>query len=115
MKKAGIVLISATALCIVLVIGVFIGRNSIGSEYYLPDTGTELVINTEPVEAKADINKVKMVTLTELDGIGQVTAQNIIDYREEHGPFTSMDQLLEVEGVGETRLRQLKKYFTVGG
>ena len=34
-------------------------------------------------------------------GIGPVLAQAIVDYRTEHGPFSSVDELLEVSGIGE--------------
>ena len=50
-------------------------------------------------------------TLEQLDslpGIGPVTAQKILDYRQKHGPFTSVDELDAVPGIGPARLEQLK-------
>jgi competence protein ComEA len=50
-------------------------------------------------------------TLEQLDslpGIGPVTAQKILDYRQEHGAFTSVDALDAVPGIGPARLEQLK-------
>jgi competence protein ComEA len=50
-------------------------------------------------------------TLEQLDtlpGIGPVTAQKILDYRQEHGAFTSVDELDAVPGIGPARLDQLK-------
>ena len=50
-------------------------------------------------------------TLEQLDtlpGIGPVTAQKILDYRQEHGAFTSVDALDAVPGIGPARLDQLK-------
>jgi len=51
-------------------------------------------------------------TLEELDtlpGVGPVTAQKILDYRDEHGAFSSVDELDAVPGIGPTRLAELKK------
>jgi len=51
-------------------------------------------------------------TLEELDtlpGVGPVTAQKILDYRNEHGAFSSVDELDAVPGIGPTRLAELKK------
>ncbi|NRG39672.1 helix-hairpin-helix domain-containing protein [Rathayibacter sp. VKM Ac-2835] len=47
--------------------------------------------------------------LEELPEIGPATAAKIVAYREEHGPFTSVDQLLEVPGVGEKTLEAFRE------
>ena len=46
--------------------------------------------------------------LDELPGIGPVTAQKIVTYRAEHGPFTSVDQLDAIPGIGPARLEDLR-------
>ena len=54
-------------------------------------------------------------TVEELDtlpGIGPITAQKIVDYRAEHGPFASVDDLDAVPGVGPTRVEQLRELVT---
>jgi competence protein ComEA len=51
-------------------------------------------------------------TLEELDalpGVGPVTAQKIIDYREQHGAFASIDELDAIPGIGPARLEQLRE------
>lgn len=51
-------------------------------------------------------------TLEELDalpGVGPVTAQKIIDYREQHGAFSSIDELDAIPGIGPARLEQLRE------
>lgn len=50
--------------------------------------------------------------LDELPGIGPVTAQRIVDYRSEHGPFGSVDDLDAVPGIGPARLEQLRELVT---
>lgn len=47
-----------------------------------------------------------------LPGIGPVTAQKIVDYRTEHGPFASVDDLDAVPGIGPTRIEQLRDGVT---
>lgn len=50
--------------------------------------------------------------LDELPGVGPITAQRIVDYRTEHGPFASVDDLDAVPGIGPTRIEQLRELVT---
>jgi len=50
--------------------------------------------------------------LDELDGIGPTLAERIVEYRQAKGGFGSLDQLSEVEGIGEKRLEALKAALT---
>jgi competence protein ComEA len=50
--------------------------------------------------------------LDELPGVGLVTAQKIVDYRTEHGPFASVDDLDAVPGIGPGRIEQLRELVT---
>lgn len=50
--------------------------------------------------------------LDELPGIGPVTAQKIVDWRQSHGPFTSVDDLDQVPGIGPARVEQLRDLVT---
>lgn len=55
-------------------------------------------------------------SLTELDGlpeVGPVTAQAILDYRADHGGFGSVDELLDVDGIGEVTLAKIAPHVTV--
>jgi competence protein ComEA len=44
--------------------------------------------------------------------VGPVTAQNILDYRAEHGPFRSVEDLDAVPGIGPARVEQLRDLVT---
>ncbi len=48
-----------------------------------------------------------------LPGIGEGLAKRIVDYRTEHGPFEGPEGLLEVSGIGEKKLEELRDYITV--
>jgi len=60
-----------------------------------------------------NINTATLDQLETLPGIGEVLAQRIIDYREEHGPYQSVEDLLNVSGIGDKRLEDLKPHITV--
>ena len=50
--------------------------------------------------------------LVRLPGIGPVTARNIIDHRNEHGPFEQLEDLLEVQGIGPVTLENISPHLT---
>ncbi len=59
--------------------------------------------------AKLSLAAATAEQLDELDGIGPTLAERIIEFRDEHGGFRSIDQLREVEGIGEKRFEALKE------
>ncbi|MDR7072816.1 ComEA family DNA-binding protein [Fictibacillus barbaricus] len=59
-------------------------------------------------ETKININTADASKLQELSGVGPSKAESILSYREENGPFTSIDQLLDVRGIGEKTIEEWK-------
>ncbi|PFK45782.1 competence protein ComE [Bacillus cereus] len=77
---------------------------------YVPKKG-EQVQGTNPIseqEGKIQINAASKEQLEKITGIGPRKAENIMKYREEHGPFQKMEDLLEVDGIGEKSLEKIK-------
>ena len=61
------------------------------------------------------LNEITCEELTYIDGIGTKTAQKIIDYRNAIGYFTSRYQLLEINGIGESKMNTIMQYTFIDG
>jgi competence protein ComEA len=85
----------------------------------LPIWHTAYAVETEtPAAAMAvatiNINTASAEELSEqLTGIGDKRAQAIVAYREANGPFSSIEQLLDIKGVGETLLEKNRERLTL--
>jgi competence protein ComEA len=64
-------------------------------------------------EQPVNLNTATLEQLDTLDGVGPSTAQKILDYRDEHGGFRTVDELDQVSGIGEKRLASLREHVRV--
>ncbi|HYD48277.1 MAG TPA: helix-hairpin-helix domain-containing protein, partial [Terriglobales bacterium] len=72
------------------------------------------LVATAPAEQKPlDINTATVEQLNALQGIGDSKARAIVSYRDEHGPFRSVDDLKEVKGIGDKLLESIRSQVTV--
>jgi competence protein ComEA len=62
-----------------------------------------------PSAGPVSLSSATVAQLDTLDGIGPTLAQRIVEYRQSHGGFSSVDQLRQVDGIGEKRFAALKK------
>jgi competence protein ComEA len=60
-----------------------------------------------------NVNSATNAELETLPGIGEVIAQAIVDHRTENGPFTSVEQLVDVSGIGDATLESIRELVTV--
>lgn len=127
MKKARIhPMILITCIFAALLIGFFAGRNmnrtpvqiqAVTTPQTVPAASDAAVVETAaPTQpGLVNINTATLEQLQTLPGIGPTYAQRIIDYREEHGPFQSVGELMNIAGIGEKRLEALWDLVTTGG
>ena len=114
MKKTQLKLIIPAAIYVFILLCVFTDRNLSG-KLLIQQPDSSLSDFSQQNSGKLNINTASATQLQLLPGVGKVLAQNIIDYREENGPFTTTDALLNVDGIGEKRLAEIMDYITVGG
>ena len=99
---------------------------SSAEDYFTPDnpeivqSSSDIIENssvspvTEPaVSPKININEAPAGELVKLYGIGEAKAAAIIRYRNENGGFKSVDELINVSGIGEKTLAKIRDYVTV--
>ena len=135
MKKHGILILSILTLLFAGFLGGFyIGRNASHGDVQVSSFPIATLATTAPTdtptkpnateatlpsipatipEGRVNINTASKEQLMTLSGIGEVLAQNIIDYRSEHGPFKKIADLLLVEGIGEHRLDAIIDDITI--
>jgi competence protein ComEA len=96
-------------------------RAADGDEIYVPATGETHRDHSSqrhgrrhvrtPSDASVDVNRAQEGELAAVPGIGRAIAQRIVELREREGSFTSLDQLLDVAGMTQTRLDRARPYL----
>lgn len=100
-----------------------------GEKIYIPKKGEELPSDTFSSSSqnssysnyssntlknnKININKASQTELETIPGIGPSTALKIINYREENGKFSKIEDIKNVSGIGDSKYEQVKEYITV--
>ncbi len=129
MKKHKLsVLVIITLVFMAFTFGFFLGKNQDASQVIvqIPKTmhtepaetvpGTEAVtVPTEAISFPIDINSASKEAFMALPGIGEVLAERILAYREEHGYFSVPEELMHVEGIGEKRMEEILDLIKIGG
>ena len=128
MSRYGRALLGLTVAFVLFTGGWFLSGRFSGRPYQVTTQRQDLVSDqsaarSEPEEARPDslmegetidINTADVYELQRLPGIGEKRAQSIVDYREEHGPFRTVDELDNVSGIGQGILDGLRDYASVG-
>lgn len=68
---------------------------------------------TSTISNTININSASLESLTQLPGIGEKTAQRIIDFRKANGKFNSPEDMLKVKGIGQKKFDKLKSQVSV--
>lgn len=123
-KQLSSVLLLVTAVFLALLIGFFLGRNTCRPEVSVSIVRNAETAPTTPLSAPAeqtepvfpiDINTADRYQLALLPGIGEVLADRILAYRDAHGRFPCVEELLNVEGIGTKKLEEILDLITAGG
>lgn len=115
--KNGVKLLACVFLASVcFLVGLFIGRLSQSDDIFLLRNDiSNVTAATEPADFRIDINAATKAQLMELHGIGEQLAERIVAYREQNGPFVAIEDLMNVEGIGEKKLQTITEWIKVGG
>jgi len=79
-------------------------------------TGVRILLPTfldAEEEDKINLNTASAEDLTSLPGIGEVLAARIVAYREEHGPFQTLDDIMQVSGIGSKVVEEIRDLATL--
>ena len=96
-----------TAVFIIFTLGLFIGRQQLPKETIPANAVTQHTGPLPENNTKVNINTATADELCKLPGIGTATANAIINFRQTNGPFESIEQLLDIKGIGYAKFEVL--------
>lgn len=99
--------------CGVRLVGEVTGSGMAVSGQHPPRAVASVSPRTYRLDAPVDLNTAGLEELTLLSGVGPSKAQAILDYRAEHGAFATLDDLVNVPGIGPATLEQLRPNVTL--
>ena len=79
-----------------------------GEMIYFPKKGEDSSGQVQLSDGKVDLNRAGKEELMTLPGIGETKAEAILQYRKEHGPFQTIEELMQVSGIGEALFEKIK-------
>lgn len=119
MRKGPQIILTITLSFVFLITGIFVGRNTISGTLTVETTKQSANTTTDATEdnglknGKININKAGIEELSLLPGIGETLAIRIVAYRNTNGNFESIEDIMNVSGIGEGTMSQIEKYITV--
>ena len=93
---------------------VIFARPALGSTPMVPSAGAADASAPQDRRARIDINSATAEELEALPGVGDVTAARIIAYRQQHGPFRTVDDLIHVQGISDRTIDEFRDLVTTG-
>ena len=85
-------------------------REEVVSKNYIYNKNRKSVNNLEKISFPISINKADKKSLMDIPGIGEKTADYIIEYRDKHKGFKKTEDLKKVKGIGDKKNKKIKKY-----
>lgn len=110
MKRFGVILVWTMAAVLLVAVSVTAMSDRLA---LIPLTTEALTTTSTEQTLTVNLNTATAEELQQLEGIGEVLSGRIIAYREAYGSFRSIEDLLDVQGIGETRLEKWRPYLTV--
>ncbi len=122
-------MLAITLIFIAFVAGFYLGRSSSDSPIHingvvtipkptlpsstqsLPSTTVPATLDATTLQIVAAINAATAEELQQIKNIGPVTAQAIVDHRNQYGPFQRPEDLLQISGIGKKTLQNIVDYF----